>query len=333
MLEITQDLKTQIPKKTKFQARLHEFLMVSLAAVLSFTFLTFTLMMNSYLMKGDYVKFSFPFMLTLDHLISCFFYSEISLRTFLKGKIQKMPLTKKTYNPQTTLYCTLFLFNVILGNISLRYINVSYMAVIKSSNLLFVAALECFVMKTRFKEKTLATMVMVVIGLVMATVNELSFDLRGFIAAVTAALVSSFQIVIGARLMKTKMDTFNMARLVSVPSMIILSLFILFLELGPFLDWTMTDKCTLTNIFFLFLSGLVAFLLNLSNFWIMKMIMSTTATIIQNLKTVVNIIACVAIFKNEINIKGWIGCFVCILGCLLYGLIEDKTYDKPKPVP
>lgn len=91
-------LKTS-PVLSNFQERLQEFLKIAFVATLSFIFLTFTLMMNSYLMKGDYVKFKFPLILTLDHQISCFIYSEISLNTFLKGKIEKKKLDKTSYTP------------------------------------------------------------------------------------------------------------------------------------------------------------------------------------------------------------------------------------------
>jgi len=68
----------------------------------------------------------------------------------------------------------------------------------------------------------------------------------------------------------------------------------------------------------LFVSGSVAFFLNYSSFIVSSVVNVLTMTVAGNLKAVINIIASVMIFNNQIGPTNWLGCFVAIGGVMWY---------------
>ena len=55
-----------------------------------------TVCFNKYIFK-EHIHFEAPFALTMIHMFSGYFYSTIILKTYLKGKIEIMPINTHTY--------------------------------------------------------------------------------------------------------------------------------------------------------------------------------------------------------------------------------------------
>jgi solute carrier family 35 protein E3 len=156
----------------------------------------------------------------------------------------------------------------------------------KAGNLPCVVILEIILMKTIYRCKTLISILIIVIGLVFSTINELSFDMTGFIAVLLSTVISAIMGIYGARVMKTDIDSFNMARLLGLPSTIFMMILIYFTEINDLSKWIMSEYCNKMNIFLLVISGLIAFMMNLSFFWLKKLFISATVSVVGNFKTV-----------------------------------------------
>lgn len=232
------------------------------------------------------------------------------------------------YTKEIKIYIALDLVNIVLSLFALVYIPISYLEIIRSINIFFVVLFESILMKTRYKMITLLTLIPIITGMTLATVNELSFDERGFIAAVVSAVVAGLQTVAGAHVMKKKIDVFNMLRLLSIPCSVILVFLILILEFVDLFKWIESDKCNPLNIFLVLLSGALAFLYNSSIFWVFKLLISATISVWGNLKIVINILVSVMIYKNPINAQGGLGIAINVLGCFAYSLIKHKSLPK-----
>ncbi len=101
----------------------------------------------------------------------------------------------------------------------------------KAGNLPFVVILEIIIMKTRYKFKTLISIIIIVIGLIISTANELSFNTSGFISVMLSNTLSAVMAIYGVRVMKTDLDSYNMARLLGLPATFLLMILIYFTEL------------------------------------------------------------------------------------------------------
>ncbi len=136
----------------------------------------------------------------------------------------------------------------------------------KAGNLPCVVILEILIMKTKYKYKTFISVAIIVIGIIFATINELSFDIRGFITVLISTIISAMMGIYGARIMKSKIDIFNTARLLGLPSIIVLMIVIMMTEINDLSIWMVSPFCTPFNILLLIISGFIAFLFNLSVF-------------------------------------------------------------------
>ncbi len=103
-----------------------------------------------------------------------------------------------------------------------------------------VVILEILIMKTKYRYKTYICVIIILIGIIFATVNELSFDMRGFITVLISTIISALTGICGARVMKTDIDVFNMARLLGLPSIFLLMIIIMMTEINDLSVWLMS---------------------------------------------------------------------------------------------
>jgi len=83
----------------------------------------------------------------------------------------------------------------------------------------------------------------------------------------------------------------------------------------------------------LFLSGVIAFLLNVFTFLVIKSTSPLTYTVSGNFKVVLSITISVAVFQNEITIFNALGCAVAVVGVMWYNHIklqENKNKNVEK---
>lgn len=97
---------------------------------------------------------------------------------------------------QVAVLSVAFTIAIILGNASLRYIPVSFNQAIGATTPLFTAALGFLMMGTRETVATYVALVPVVLGIVVASGFEPSFNMLGFIICVLATALRGFKSVL-----------------------------------------------------------------------------------------------------------------------------------------
>lgn len=88
-------------------------------------------------------------------------------------------------------YRAVFCVNIILGNISLRWIPVSFMQTVKSLVPAFTVLLQTLLLKQYSSRLTYLSLVPVVGGVALASFTEVNFEFIGFMAALIASLTTS----------------------------------------------------------------------------------------------------------------------------------------------
>jgi len=285
-----------------------------------------TVILNKFLFM-DSVGFRFPMTLTLLHLGTGYLLSSLLL-TFVMTDIGINPITLEQYSADKLKFAILFVSNIILGNIALKYITVSFMQTVKSMTPFFTTLFQFLIMGTRFTPTAVVSLVPVVFGVMLATAQELSFDLTGFAAAMIGCVVQATQIVYASRLLGDgKMDPFNTVRFIFPPALAGLIPLILLTEASRIVEWARSDKGSPEAIALLALSSTVAFCLNLSTFQLLKVISGVAYSVAGNLKVVVVIVVSIAIFRNPISPVGALGCAITVAGCTWFGLVKNKTVE------
>mmetsp|Transcript_9925 Transcript_9925/g.20166 ORF Transcript_9925/g.20166 Transcript_9925/m.20166 type:complete len:385 (-) Transcript_9925:1264-2418(-) len=285
-----------------------------------------TVMLNRYLFMTD-VGFTFPMTLTLMHLVSGYALSTVALKYFLRD-LDPIPLNKAQYTSDKLKFATLFVGNIILGNVALKFIPVSFMQTIKSMTPFFTTLFQYLITGTRYTNQTLLSLFPVVGGVILATLKEQSFNMVGFLAAMAGCLVQATQIVYASKLLNEgKMDVFNTVRFVCPPAVIGLAPLIITWESAALISWITTQGNNQKPFALLMVSCFLAFLLNLSTFSLLKVVSGVAYSVSGNFKVVFVIIISILLFKNPVTPLGMSGCAITIAGCTWYGLIKNRTIE------
>jgi len=180
---------------------------------------------------------------------------------------------------------------------------------------------------------TYLSLLPVVGGVAMATVTEVNFQIVGFLAALIASLTTSIQSIVSSMILTgpMRLDSINMVYYMAPISFVIILPVALFFEVERLVAYEHEDYGGFNYVAgTLFLSGVVAYLLNICTFFAIKSTSALTFTVFGNLKVIVVIVISVLIFKNQIGVMNGVGCFIAIVGIIWYNAIEYQIKEAKK---
>jgi len=296
-------------------------MLVSVGSILLwYTFNISTLLLNKYIFQ--IIDFHLPLSLTLVHMCYCSLGATLVLRVFKLMPFE--PVDNASYKKKIIPLAIIFCVNIILGNISLNFVPISFMQTIKSSVPAFTVLILSQVMHQQFSFETYISLVPVVGGIGLASYTELSFDMLGFIAALTASVVTALQSIIsGILLGGKKMDPVTLIYYMAPLSALMILPFAFVFEYEELLVWPYMGTSLAAMI--LSLSGIVAFALNCSTFLAIKNSSPLTFTVAGNFKVVLSITISVLIFKNPVTILNGVGCGIAIIGVMWYNKLRYQA--------
>lgn len=281
-----------------------------------------TVLFNKYIYKS--MHFTNPLSLTLIHMTTQSVLAHLTV-DYLR-LVDRVRVDPSDYYSKLLVIAAVFCSNICLGNISLRFVPVSFMQTIKSFTPVATALLQYLVFKSRLNPPALMALVPITAGVALASCTELEFHLGGFLAALTACFLTGLKFVLSSQMLagRYKLDSINLLYYMAPPSVAILAPMCLLLERQGVIDWVTDPLRTNTDFLLLLFSGIVSFILNVTLFIVLKATSSVTVTVAGNVKTVLVIGVSILMFKNPVTAINMFGCLVAISGCCWYGLIKDK---------
>ncbi|KAM1092069.1 hypothetical protein ACFX13_019776 [Malus domestica] len=151
--------------------------------------------------KWIFQKLDFKFPLT----VSCIHFICSAIGAYIVIKVLKLkPLI--TVDPEDRwrrIFPMSFVFciNIVLGNVSLRYIPVSFMQTIKSFTPATTVVLQWLVWRKYFDWRIWCSLIPIVGGILLTSVTELSFNMFGFCAALFGCLATSTKTILAESLL------------------------------------------------------------------------------------------------------------------------------------
>ncbi|GLJ26544.1 hypothetical protein SUGI_0514190 [Cryptomeria japonica] len=279
------------------------------------------IVMNKWIFQK--LDFTFPLSVSCVHFICSAVGSGIAIRV-LKVK----PLIQVNgHDRWTRIFPMSFVFciNIVLGNVSLRYIPVSFMQTIKSFTPATTVFLQWLVWRKSFDQRIWWSLVPIVGGILLTSVTELSFNVFGFCAAFFGCLATSTKTILAETLLHGyKFDSINTVYYMAPFATMILAAPALLLEGPGVLNWVQTHDAIYSSLFIIFSSGIFAFCLNFSIFYVIHSTTAVTFNVAGNMKVAVAIMVSWLIFRNPISILNAIGCAITLLGCTFYGYVRHK---------
>jgi drug/metabolite transporter (DMT)-like permease len=112
-----------------------------------------------------------------------------------------------------TVLAVVFVASVVGGNVSLRFIPVSFNQAIGATTPFFTAVLSLFIMREKETLEVYLTLVPIVLGIVLASNSEPLFHLWGFLACFSATFARALKSVLQGLLLTNeseKLDSLNL---------------------------------------------------------------------------------------------------------------------------
>ncbi|MFQ6623285.1 hypothetical protein Gotur_002871 [Gossypium turneri] len=283
------------------------------------------LLLNKYLLT--YCGFKYPIFLTMCHMLASSLLSYVAI-AWLKVVPMQTIGSKKQFIKIFGL-SSVFCFSVVLGNVSLRYLPVSFNQAIGATTPFFTAVFAYVMMKKTESWVTYLTLLPVVAGVIIASGAEPSFHLFGFLMCVSATAARASKSVLQAILLSSeeeKLNSMNLLMYMAPIAVVILLPATLLMERNVIaITIALARKDTIVVYYLLFNSSL-AYFVNLTNFLVTKHTSALTLQVLGNAKGAVAVVVSIIIFKNPVSLMGMLGYSLTVVGVLLYN--ESKKGNK-----
>lgn len=218
--------------------------------------------------------------------------------------------------------------------LSVLRVPVSYAHTIKAMMPFFTVMLSIVVMKERHPVKVYLSLLPIVVGVLIATVTEVNFDLTGMVAALVATLTFALQNIYSKKCMKDVQ--IHHLRLLLLLSQI--SCFVL-LPIWLYTDaWTISLKAhEIQNVgwllFALPLNGVLNFAQNIVAFSMISAVSPVSYSVANATKRIVVIGASLLFLQNPITAFNLCGMLTAISGVALYNKTKYDSVKAKKSLP
>lgn len=234
-----------------------------------------------------------------------------------------------------------FALNIVVGNISLRFVSVNFNQVMRSL-VPAVVMLGDYLMRQRvFTEEKVQSVVPIVLGVAMATFGEMRFSGIGFVMTSLCVLFAALKAMLSGSMLT---GSYKLAPLDLLSRMAPLSLCWMSIaavalgEVGEIQErW---DELTAAGVWPVVLfSSAVSFTLNITSFMANKATSPLTLTIASNVKQVTLIAVATVVFSTPVSFVNGVGIVIVILGSAKYSHVtflekmdtKDVAEDAKQP--
>ncbi|KAA8546926.1 hypothetical protein F0562_003355 [Nyssa sinensis] len=223
-------------------------------------------------------------------------------------------------------------FSIVGMNVSLMWNSVGFYQIAKLSMIPVSCFLEVVLDKVQYSKDTKLSIALVLLGVAVCTVTDVSVNAKGFIAAFVAVWSTSLQqYYIHFLQRKYSLGSFNLlghTAPVQAASLLLL---------GPFVDYWLTNKrvdayhYSLVSVFLIVLSCTIAIGTNLSQFICIGRFTAVSFQVIGHMKTIFVLILGFLFFGKEgLNIHVVLGMVIAIMGMIWYGNASSKPGGKER---
>ncbi|RRT40589.1 hypothetical protein B296_00058439 [Ensete ventricosum] len=281
------------------------------------------IMVNKALMATH--QFSFATTLTGLHFVAT---------TLMTIVFKWLGYIQPSHLPLSELIKYVFFANLsIVGmNVSLMWNSVGFYQIAKLSMIPVSCLLEVVFDKIRYSRATKLSIVVVLVGVAVCTVTDVSVNSRGLIAATIAVWSTSLQqYYVHSIQKKYSLGSFNLIGHTAPAQAMSL------LMLGPFVDYWLTSKrvdafdYNVTVVFFIFLSCIIAVGTNLSQFICIGRFTAVSFQVLGHMKTILVLVLGFFLFgREDLNIQVIFGMILAVMGMFWYGNASSKPGGKER---
>eukprot|EP00128_Syssomonas_multiformis_P000053 Colp12_sorted_trinity150504_noHs@25455 len=278
--------------------------------------------------KAIYAKFQFPTTLTMVQFSSITLYMHLLLRVFKVYAAQ--PISTEQYIKFILPLSFGKILATLMSQVSIWKVPVSYAHTVKALAPIFAVALSRIVLGEKQTMKVYLSLLPILYGVFIATVNELEFNLLGMVAALSSSLVLvALSIYSKKMMMERRFDHLNLLYYTARLSTLLLLPYWLLTDMRSFLiseEEILPEGTSVFYLYFqLFLDGFSNFGQNIVAFSVLSLVTPLTYSICNTSKRVIVISSSMLTFRNPVTFNGVVGMFMAIGGI---GLYNKAKYDQ-----
>ncbi|CAJ2629827.1 UDP-galactose transporter 2-like protein [Trifolium pratense] len=281
------------------------------------------IIVNKALMGG--YGFSFATTLTGLHFVTT---------TIMTVVLRMLGYVQPSHLPLSELLKFVFFanFSIVGMNVSLMWNSVGFYQIAKLSMIPVSCLLEVCLDKIRYSRDTKLSIGVVLLGVGVCTVTDVSVNMKGFVAAFIAVWSTSLQQYYVHYLQrKYSLSSFNLLGHTAPAQAGSLLL------LGPFLDYWLTNNRVdqyaydVPSSMFILLSCTIAVGTNLSQFICIGRFTAVSFQVLGHMKTILVLIMGFFFFGREgLNLHVIIGMIIAVVGMMWYGSASSKPGGKER---
>ncbi|CAL9098400.1 unnamed protein product [Musa textilis] len=282
------------------------------------------LLLNKYLLSN--YGFKYPIFLTMCHMAACSLLSYVAV-----AWLRVVPMQTVRSRLQFLKIATLslvFCCSVVSGNVSLKYLPVSFNQAVGATTPFFTAVFAYLMTVKREAWITYITLIPVVTGVIIASGGEPSFHLFGFIMCVGATAARALKSVLQGILLSSEGEKLNSMNLLlyMAPTAVVLLLPATLIMEENVVGITMAlAREDFKIIWYLLFNSTLAYFVNLTNFLVTKHTSALTLQVLGNAKGAVAVVVSILIFKNPVTVTGMLGYTVTVIGVILYSEAKKRS--------
>ncbi|XP_027069533.1 probable sugar phosphate/phosphate translocator At3g11320 [Coffea eugenioides] len=282
------------------------------------------LLLNKYLLSN--YGFKYPVFLTMCHMIACSLFSYIAVVWFKMVPLQT--IRSRLQFLKISALGLIFCGSVVSGNVSLRYLPVSFTQAVGATTPFFTAFFAYLMTWKREAWVTYATLVPVVAGVVIASGSEPSFHLFGFVMCVGATAARALKSVLQGILLSSegeKLNSMNLLLYMAPIAVFILLPATILMEQNVVSITVALARSDIKIIWYLLLNSALAYFVNLTNFLVTKHTSALTLQVLGNAKGAVAVVISIMIFRNPVSVIGMLGYVLTVTGVVLYSEAKKRS--------
>lgn len=250
--------------------------------------------------------------------------SALSYALAVSNTVNVQPIKSRKQFTKIASLALIFCITVVLGNVSLKFIPVSFNQALGATTPAFTAVLAAVMLGHRETRQVYMSLIPVVVGIVIASGAEPMFNIIGFAAALTATAGRALKSVLQGIMLSDnseKMDSMSLLMYMApVAGAALVPVTIIFEPLALSEAFRLGQHGGFWLL--LLFNSLLAYFVNLTNFLVTKHTSALTLQVLGNAKGVVAVVMSVLCFKNPVTFYSIMGYMITVCGVVLYSHVS-----------
>ncbi|XP_046915515.2 solute carrier family 35 member E1 homolog [Dermatophagoides farinae] len=275
-------------------------------------------------------SFAYPTTITLFQFLSITIYSIPALRCIPGAK--RKPIITWTYYFKLIIPLSFGKFFASLtSHISLWAVPVSYAHTVKASMPLFVVVLSRVILGEKQTTKVYISLIPIILGVFIASITELEFNIIGLVAALFSIFIFSLQNIYSKKVLKeTPIHHLRLLYILAKHALIMFIPFWAYQDLPSIIYGeknSTIDGWAIGSL--LFMDGLCNFLQNVIAFTMLSLVTPLTYSVCNASKRIAVISCSILLLKNPVTMTNIFGMSLAIFGVFYYNKAKLDARNEP----